>query len=183
MIREQERSVGSGITMLVGGVALLGLSLWGLVAAIRADSLPGVLSAIAGLTLAAIALAGLFTVAPNEARVLQLFGAYSGTVRTPGLRWANPFYTKKKISVRVRNFESSRLKVNDSDGNPIEIAAVVVWRVVDTAEASSRSTTTATTCTCRASRRCATWRRAIRTMRTTTRTRRCADTPRRSPST
>jgi SPFH domain / Band 7 family len=135
MIREQERSVGSGITMLVGGVALFGLSLWGLVAAIRADSLPGVLSAIAGLTLAAIALAGLFTVAPNEARVLQLFGAYRGTVKTPGLRWANPFYTKKRISVRVRNFESSRLKVNDSDGNPIEIAAVVVWRVVDTAEA------------------------------------------------
>ena len=59
----------------------------------------------------------------------------SGTVRAPGLRWANPFYTKKKISVRVRNFESSRLKVNDNEGNPIEIAAVVVWRVVDTAEA------------------------------------------------
>jgi regulator of protease activity HflC (stomatin/prohibitin superfamily) len=135
MIREQERSVGSGITVLVGGVALVGLSGWGLVAAIRAESIPGVLAAIAVVILAALALTGLFTVAPNEARVLQLFGAYRGTVKTPGLRWANPFYTKKKISVRVRNFESSRLKVNDSDGNPIEIAAVVVWRVVDTAEA------------------------------------------------
>jgi regulator of protease activity HflC (stomatin/prohibitin superfamily) len=67
--------------------------------------------------------------------VLQLFGDYAGTVKTPGLRWANPLYTKKRISLRVRNFESARLKVNDHEGNPIEIAAVVVWRVVDTAEA------------------------------------------------
>src|SRR4029078_6390504 len=79
--------------------------------------------------------AGLFVVNPNEARVLQLFGDYAGTVKTPGLRWANPLYTKKRISLRVRNFESARLKVNDHDGNPIEIAAAVVWRVVDTAEA------------------------------------------------
>jgi regulator of protease activity HflC (stomatin/prohibitin superfamily) len=67
--------------------------------------------------------------------VLQLFGDYVGTVRVAGLRWANPFYTKKRISLRVRNFESGRLKVNDEEGNPIEIASVVVWRVVDTAEA------------------------------------------------
>ena len=79
---------------------------------------------------------GFFTVAPNEANVLQLFGSYVGTAKTPGLRWANPFYSKKKISLRVRNFESSHLKVNDADGNPIEIAAVVVWRVVETAEAT-----------------------------------------------
>jgi regulator of protease activity HflC (stomatin/prohibitin superfamily) len=79
---------------------------------------------------------GLFMVAPNEARVLQLFGDYAGTAKRPGLRWANPFYTRKKISVRVRNFESGRLKVNDAEGNPIEIAAVVVWRVVETAEAT-----------------------------------------------
>jgi SPFH domain / Band 7 family len=84
---------------------------------------------------AAVCLGGLFTVAPNEGRVLQLFGRYVGTVREPGLRWASPFYTKRHVSLRVRNFESSHLKVNDSDGNPIEIAAVVVWRVVDTAEA------------------------------------------------
>jgi SPFH domain / Band 7 family len=80
-------------------------------------------------------LIGLFTVSPNEAKVLQLFGNYKGTVREPGLRWVNPFYTKRAISLRVRNFESERLKVNDLAGNPIEIAAVVVWRVVDTAEA------------------------------------------------
>jgi regulator of protease activity HflC (stomatin/prohibitin superfamily) len=78
---------------------------------------------------------GLFIVAPNEGRVLQLFGDYSGTAKEPGLRWANPFYTRKRISLRVRNFESSHLKVNDQEGNPIEIAAVVVWRVVDSAEA------------------------------------------------
>jgi regulator of protease activity HflC (stomatin/prohibitin superfamily) len=78
---------------------------------------------------------GLFVVNPNEGRVLQLFGSYRGTVKTPGLRWANPFYTKRTLSLRVRNFDSDRLKVNDNDGNPIEIAAVVVWRVVDTAEA------------------------------------------------
>jgi regulator of protease activity HflC (stomatin/prohibitin superfamily) len=83
----------------------------------------------------AIALRGFFIVGPNQARVLQLFGAYAGTAKVPGLRWANPFYTKRKISLRVRNFESSHLKVNDAEGNPIEIAAVVVWRVVETAEA------------------------------------------------
>ncbi len=78
---------------------------------------------------------GFFMVHPNEAKVLQLFGKYIGTVKDSGLRWANPFYTKQAVSLRVRNFESSRLKVNDSTGNPIEIAAVVVWQVVDTAEA------------------------------------------------
>ena len=81
-------------------------------------------------------LGGLFMVNPNEGRVLQLFGKYVGTVKNPGLRWANPLLMKKKISLRVRNFETSRMKVNDIDGNPIEIGAIVVWQVVDTAEAS-----------------------------------------------
>jgi len=79
---------------------------------------------------------GVFVVAPNEARVLQLFGAYAGTAKQPGLRWANPFYTRTAISQRVRSFESAHLKVNDKEGNPIEIGAVVVWKVVDTAEAT-----------------------------------------------
>jgi regulator of protease activity HflC (stomatin/prohibitin superfamily) len=78
---------------------------------------------------------GLFTVEPNEAVVLILFGKYIGTEKTTGFRWANPFYTKKKISLRVRNFDSEKLKVNDKKGNPIEISAVVVWKVEDTAEA------------------------------------------------
>lgn len=84
---------------------------------------------------ACVCLAGFYMMAPNEGRVLQLFGQYVGTDRALGLRWANPFYSKQRVSLRIRNFESSQLKVNDSAGNPIEIAAVVVWRVTDTAEA------------------------------------------------
>jgi len=78
---------------------------------------------------------GLFTVAPNQAKVLQLFGQYKGTVKTPGLKWASPFYVKSRVTLRVRNFESEKLKVNDHSGNPIQIAAIVVWKVYDTAEA------------------------------------------------
>lgn len=78
---------------------------------------------------------GFFQVQPNQGQVLQLFGRYAGTSRETGLRWTNPFYGKSAISLRVRNFESSKLKVNDADGNPIEIAAIVVWQVIDTAEA------------------------------------------------
>ena len=93
-----------------------------------------ILSLVVAL-LALVCLAGFYMVAPNEGRVLQLFGQYVGTDRALGLRWANPFYSKQRVSLRIRNFESGQLKVNDSAGNPIEIAAVVVWRVVDTAEA------------------------------------------------
>jgi regulator of protease activity HflC (stomatin/prohibitin superfamily) len=82
-----------------------------------------------------IGLSGLYKVEPNQSAVLSLFGKYIGTVRTPGLRFNNPFYTKKKISLRVRNFESGKLKVNELDGSPIEIAAIVVWEVNDSAEA------------------------------------------------
>lgn len=81
-------------------------------------------------------MAGFIVVNPNEARVLLLFGRYVGTVKKDGWFWVNPFYTKQRISLRIENFETDRLKVNDLDGNPIEIAAIVVWRVVDTAEAS-----------------------------------------------
>ncbi len=78
---------------------------------------------------------GLFFVNPNEARVIQLFGEYVGTTRQTGLCWANPLYSKRRISLRVRNFETGQMKVNDIDGNPIEIASIVVWKVIDTAEA------------------------------------------------
>src|SRR5262245_56089011 len=79
---------------------------------------------------------GLTPVQPNEARVIKLFGKYDGTLHAPGLQWVNPLTERTKVSVRVRNFETSKIKVNDHDGNPIEIAAVVVWKVTDTAEAS-----------------------------------------------
>src|SRR5690606_28466559 len=78
---------------------------------------------------------GFYMVHPNQGKVMQLFGRYKGTDHANGLRWANPLYTKQAVSMRVRNFESGRLKVNDANGNPIEIAAIIVWRVVDTAEA------------------------------------------------
>ena len=94
-----------------------------------------IVSLLIGIVLI-IMLGGFFKVAPNEGKVFQLFGAYRGTARQPGLRWTNPFYTKEGLSLRVRNFETGRVKVNDRRGNPIEIAAVVVWRVVDSAEAT-----------------------------------------------
>jgi regulator of protease activity HflC (stomatin/prohibitin superfamily) len=95
----------------------------------------GIIVAVIASIVVAICWAGLFMVHPNEAKVLQLFGKYVGTAHDPGLKWANPFYAKKAVSTRIRNFESSKLKVNDSRGSPIEIAAVVVWKVFDTAEA------------------------------------------------
>jgi regulator of protease activity HflC (stomatin/prohibitin superfamily) len=90
---------------------------------------------VVGVLLSMFVLMGLKIVNPNEARVLQLFGSYRGTLKTPGLRWVPPLMTTRTVSQRIRNFESSHLKVNDLEGNPIEIASVVVWRVVDTAEA------------------------------------------------
>jgi regulator of protease activity HflC (stomatin/prohibitin superfamily) len=108
---------------------------YGLFLALRAVE-PGAIVLTSLLSVLVLILwAGLFLVHPNEAKVLQLFGKYSGTVHEPGLRWANPFFSKTPVSTRVRNFESSKLKVNDSRGSPIEIAAVVVWKVFDTAEA------------------------------------------------
>ncbi len=94
-----------------------------------------VLSVVAAIAVFIFCLVGFYKVGPNQGKVLQLFGRYVGTDRTSGLRWANPFYSHQKISLRVRNFESGKLKVNDANGNPIEIGAVIVWRVVDTAEA------------------------------------------------
>jgi regulator of protease activity HflC (stomatin/prohibitin superfamily) len=100
-----------------------------------AINVPGIIGFALASVVVAICWAGLFMVHPNEAKVLQLFGKYVGTTHEPGLKWANPFYAKTAVSTRVRNFESGKLKVNDSRGSPIEIAAVVVWKVFDTAEA------------------------------------------------
>src|SRR5215469_14153187 len=90
---------------------------------------------VVALVAAGFAFAGLTPVVAGEGRAIQLFGGYKGTIRAPGLQWVNPFAVRRKISVRVRNLETSMAKVNDADGNPIEIAAVVVWQVQDTAKA------------------------------------------------
>jgi regulator of protease activity HflC (stomatin/prohibitin superfamily) len=145
MIREREVRSFPGIPVLLVLLAVIVAAIYGFVDGVReADravgDVPGsVVIQIVGSVLVFLSsvflLAGLFVVNPNEARVLQLFGDYVGSTKTAGLRWANPFYTKKRVSQRVRNFESGKLKVNDNEGNPIEIASVVVWRVVDTAEA------------------------------------------------
>ena len=135
MIRERERQTASGMLMLAVFLILTLVAAAGFVRAVSAPDAPVAVLCVLVVGLSAVGFAGLFTVAPNEGRVLQLFGAYRGTAKDEGLRWANPFYTKKRISLRVRNFESAHLKVNDTDGNPIEIAAIVVWRVMDTAEA------------------------------------------------
>jgi regulator of protease activity HflC (stomatin/prohibitin superfamily) len=135
MIREREATSVPGLAMLLVLLVALGVTVYVLVTRAIGDS-PGVIvSLVVLMVIDVFLIGGLFIVNPNEGRVMQLFGNYVGTVKTAGLRWANPFYTKKRISLRVRNFESARLKVNDLEGNPIEIAAVVVWRVVDTAEA------------------------------------------------
>ena len=135
MIRERAHNGLPGLPMLLLFVAADAGLLWMLVMNIRSESSPQIVFAALMIALVSFLLAGLFMVNPNEAKVLQLFGAYAGTAKMQGLRWANPFLAKKKVSLRVRNFESSHLKVNDIDGNPIEIAAVVVWKVFETAEA------------------------------------------------
>jgi regulator of protease activity HflC (stomatin/prohibitin superfamily) len=131
MIREVEVKTANGLPVLLG-ILLVDLLSVGLLAS-RVPVLIGL--GVLVLIGSVFMLAGLMNIAPNEARVLQLFGKYVGTAKENGLRWTNPFYTKRKVSQRVRNFESAKLKVNDRDGSPVEIAAVVVWRVVDTAEA------------------------------------------------
>ncbi len=99
--------------------------------------MPGVIKAVFLLAAVVVLVCwfGFYMVHPNQSAVLQLFGRYVGTDLNNGLRWSNPLYSKQKVSLRVRNFESSKMKVNDSAGNPVEIAAVVVWKVVDSAEA------------------------------------------------
>jgi regulator of protease activity HflC (stomatin/prohibitin superfamily) len=135
MIREIERPGVPGLLVLAVLLPAILLCGYGLIRAGQANAAPEVLGFVLMDVLGIFLLSGLFVVNPNEGRVLQLFGDYKGTVKAAGLRWANPFLTKRRISQRVRNFESAKLKVNDTDGNPIEIAAVVVWKVVDTAEA------------------------------------------------
>jgi regulator of protease activity HflC (stomatin/prohibitin superfamily) len=135
MLREQEFKPVNGLFMVLVTLGALAAILAGIIAAANAGN-EAAIGILAILTVfVSLAFAGLFTVNPNEARVLTLFGRYIGTVRNAGLWFANPFFAKKRISLRVRNFETTKLKVNDNHSNPIEIAAVVVWRVIDSAEA------------------------------------------------
>jgi len=141
----QERPVTTwnGFFALAIGLAAMAFALWQLIHAVQAASQFGAYGVAGSLVWAvvlflfgALVLAGMYTLQPNEAAILQLFGSYRGTSRATGLRGTNPFYTRRKISLRARNLNAERLKVNDKRGNPIEIAAVVVWRVDDTAKAS-----------------------------------------------
>jgi len=137
MIREIEKKAANGIAVLLILVVVTALFVYGLISSLLpSDPNPvAIIGYVLALVFTIFLYFGVFVVNPNEGKVLQLFGDYKGTVKDPGLRWANPFFTKKRVSQRVRNFETSKMKVNDNRGNPVEIAAVVVWKVVDTAEA------------------------------------------------
>jgi regulator of protease activity HflC (stomatin/prohibitin superfamily) len=124
-----------GIPVLLLLVALMAASAYGLFMAITGAGAGVLWASILVGAVATFCLVGLYMVEPNQSAVLSLFGKYVGTVHENGLRWNNPFFSKRKVSLRVRNFESGRLKVNELDGSPIEIAAVIVWKVVDSAEA------------------------------------------------
>jgi len=134
-MNERQARSWNGFAALSLWLAALGVSIWQILAGALVRDPWRVGGFALGAVLAGLLLGGLFMVEPNQGRVLTLFGAYRGTERQPGLRWANPFLQKRAVSLRVRNFETQHLKVNDEHGSPIEIAAVVVWRVVDTAEA------------------------------------------------
>ncbi len=134
----KERPIRSlpGIPMLLVLLAAVGAGGWLIVAGGLFSGSVALL--VGGIVLAVVAgfcLVGLYMVEPNQSAVVSLFGKYVGTVHDNGLRWNNPFYSKRKVSLRVRNFESGKLKVNELEGSPIEIAAVIVWKVVDSAEA------------------------------------------------
>ena len=133
--REQPGSAASGWFLLVVVLVLIALGLFAIIAGVRTASIArGVGGVLIGIT-ALVTTGGFFTLQPNESAVFTLFGAYRGTTRQNGFLWANPFYRKQKISLRVRNLNGEKLKVNDKRGNPVEIAVVIVWRVQDTAQA------------------------------------------------
>jgi regulator of protease activity HflC (stomatin/prohibitin superfamily) len=134
--------IAAFLVLLAAAIVLVGLMIWYIVTVlvpagdgVSVVEIAGIALIVVAFVAVCVGFGGLTPVNPNEARALVFFGHYAGTVRTQGLHWVNPFTVRRKISVRVRNFETSKLKVNDYDGNPIEIAAIVVWKVTDTAEA------------------------------------------------
>jgi regulator of protease activity HflC (stomatin/prohibitin superfamily) len=139
MLKERVITGLSGWTMVAFLVAIPVMGIAGLIGLAAPNNgeppAPAVIGFFFLLIVDLIGWRGLTIVHPNTARVIQLFGRYQGTIKTAGLRWVNPFTTRRFVSLRIRNFESGKLKVNDHIGNPIEIAAIVVWRVVETAEA------------------------------------------------
>jgi regulator of protease activity HflC (stomatin/prohibitin superfamily) len=134
-MREQEIRSTAGIPMLIAVLAAMLACVWAFVHGAQTANIAILIAAILVFVVLLVSLAGFYMVEPNQAAVLTLFGKYVGTVKDQGLRFNNPFYSTKKVSLRVRNFESGRLKVNELEGSPIEIAAVIVWKVVDSAEA------------------------------------------------
>jgi regulator of protease activity HflC (stomatin/prohibitin superfamily) len=122
-----------GLPVMVGALALMALAIVATIVAGHNSALRVI--GIIVIAVVAVSYGGLFVVQPNEARVLILFGRYIGSVTEAGWWWCNPFAKKQKLSLRVRNFQNERIKVNDASGNPIEIAAVIVWRITDTAKA------------------------------------------------
>jgi regulator of protease activity HflC (stomatin/prohibitin superfamily) len=130
-VTEREQRSVAGIPMLVLGLALIGAAVF----LFNVHSVAAKWCGAGLLVLAVLAFAGLTAISPGQARVVALFGRYNGTVRAAGLRWVNPFTVRRQVSTRIRNHETAALKVNDSDGNPIEMAAVLVWQVQDTAKA------------------------------------------------
>lgn len=125
----------SGWGMVTFLILVVAAVVFAFVNGVQAESPAQIITSVVVFVIAAICFAGLTVVNPNEASVVTLFGVYKGTIKQPGFWWVNPLTTRKRLSLRVRNFESGRLKVNDRDGNPIEIASVVVWRIVETFEA------------------------------------------------
>jgi len=122
--------------MLAVGITILALGIFFLVRGIQTEAPVFAIGVVTCVILGVLTLSGLFIVNPNDSRVLVLFGTYKGTVKENGFFWANPFLTKKKVTLRARNLNGERIKVNDKTGNPIEIATVVVWQVDDTYRAS-----------------------------------------------
>ena len=169
-----ERSLSSlnGYAAILAGLALalfalsrfveIGESL-GVSGVLLGHVVPGALSVLAAVAI----FAGLYTLQPNEAAIVTLFGRYAGTDRAEGLRWANPFYVKRRISLRARNLHSPALKVNDKRGNPVEIGAVIIWRVEDTAKARFEVDDVDLYVKLQSGPRCATWPRCTPTTRPT----------------
>jgi regulator of protease activity HflC (stomatin/prohibitin superfamily) len=135
MFREKKVQAMSGWAMMLLLIVGLVAGVVGIILAARADLPLFAVASVVWLLVDVVCMAGLQVVNPNEGQVVQLFGSYVGTLNNPGFHWVHPLTNRRRVSLRVRNFESTKLKVNDRDGNPVEIAAVVVWKVVDTAEA------------------------------------------------